>query len=211
MLKLKFKKLLYLAVFIAVPVWAGSYDDFFIAIQRDDAQTISALLKRGFDPNSTDPQGQPALGLALHKQSLRAAEILFEHPSTDVNALNAAGESALMLAALRGDKAWVDRLMARGASIDVPGWSPLHYAAAGPNPSVVAELLARGAAVDAVSPNRTTPLMMAAGYGDEASARLLLSRGADPKLRNDLGLQAVDFARRAGREALAGTLGSLVR
>jgi hypothetical protein len=45
--------------------------------------------------------------------------------------------------------------------------------------------------------------MMAAGYGAEASVELLLARGADRKLRNDLGLTAADFAQRAGRDALA--------
>ena len=66
------------------------------------------------------------------------------------------------------------------------GWSPLHYAAAGPEPKIVAMLLDRGAPIDARSPNQTTPLMMAAGYGAEANVDLLLARGADKRLRNDV-------------------------
>ena len=62
------------------------------------------------------------------------------------------------------------------APINQPGWSPLHYAAAGPEPKIVALLLERGAIVDAEAPNRSTPLMMAAGYGKEESVRGCCSR-----------------------------------
>ena len=48
-----------------VPAVAGSYEDFFVAIQRDDAATITTLLQRGFDPNTRDPRGQVGLMLAL--------------------------------------------------------------------------------------------------------------------------------------------------
>jgi len=48
--------------------------------------------------------------------------------------------------------------------------------------------------------------MMAAQYGPEAAAQLLLARKADPTLRNDLNLSAADFARKAGREKLAAQL-----
>jgi ankyrin repeat protein len=48
--------------------------------------------------------------------------------------------------------------------------------------------------------------MMAARYGSEDAVQLLLKRGADARLRNDLGLSAADFARQAGREALTESL-----
>ena len=44
---------------------AGSYDDFFTAIRRDDGAAIAALLRRGFDPNTRDPKGQVGLAMAL--------------------------------------------------------------------------------------------------------------------------------------------------
>jgi len=67
-------------------------------------------------------------------------------------------------------------------------------------------LLDRGAPIDAGSPNGSTALMMAAQYGSEASVDLLLSRGADAKIKNDRGLTAGDFARLAKRDALAARL-----
>lgn len=76
---------------------------------------------------------------------------------------------------------------------------------------VIALLLERHAYIDAASPNGTTPLMMAAQYGTDASAQRLLSEGADPTLKNQLGLTAVDFALRAEREELARTLAARMR
>ena len=53
--------------------------------------------------------------------------------------------------------------------------------------------------------------MMAARYGPETSVDLLISRGADPRLRNDKGLNAADFARLTGRASLAERLDKLTR
>jgi ankyrin repeat protein len=192
-------------------VRAGSYDDFFAAVLRDDPATINQLIQRGFDPSSRDVNGQTALFVALRAGSLRAADALLAGPQLDIDALNEAGESALMMAALKGRLDWVKRLIERGAQINKPGWTPLHYAATGPNPAVVQLLLDRGAAIDAASPNRTTPLMMAARYGSEASVELLLSRGADVQRRNDLALSAADFARDGQRLAVAAKLTKLMR
>lgn len=179
--------------------YAGAYEDFFQAVNRDDGDTVRSLVQRGMDPNSRSPEGQTALHLALRDQSPRVAEALWSSTALDVNAINANGETPLMMAALRGDLAWAQKLIQRGARIDKEGWSPLHYAATGPEPKVVALLLDRGAPIDARSPNRSTPLMMAARYGAEASVDLLLARGADKRLRNDLDLDASAFAKLAER------------
>ena len=50
---------------LAAPLaWAGAYEDFFAAILRDDPDTIRALLRRGFDPDTRDTKGQVGLTLA---------------------------------------------------------------------------------------------------------------------------------------------------
>lgn len=195
-----------IAALIVSGAHAGSYEDFFTAVRRDDAATVTALLQRGFDPNSLGPDGQTGLTLATRDRTWQVAQALLGSPSLDVNVLNASGESPLMLAALRGEKEWCLRLLARGAKAQIDGWSPVHYAATGPNPEVVALLLDRGAAVDALSPNGSTPLMLAARYGVEASVDLLLTRGADVTRRNEKGLDAAAFARLAGRDSLAARL-----
>ncbi len=202
-----FKLIGYLIVLMGFcNAFAQSYDEFFSAIQRDDASTVAQLLQRGFDVNSRDVQGRPGLYAALQDESYRAATALLGSPKIDVNALNASDESPLMMAALKGQLDWCQRLVQRGARLDKTGWSPLHYAAAAPSDEVVAWMIQQGADLNAASPNRTTPLMMAASYGSEASVQRLLASGADAARRNDRGLTVVDFARQAGRDALAAQL-----
>lgn len=202
-----FKKIIYLFVIVGCSIAsAGSYEDFFLALERNDPNSVTRLLERGFDPNSRDAQGRPGLFLALQKESYDAAQALFRHPQLDVNALNNSDESPLMMVAMKGQIQWCKQLLDRGAVINKTGWTPLHYAASGADHQVVALLLDKGAAIDAPSPNGSTPVMMAALYGSEASVNLLLVRGADIKRKNDLGLRASDFALRGGREKLAAQL-----
>jgi ankyrin repeat protein len=190
---------------------ADSYVDFFRAVNVDDVRTVNELLARGFDPNAPNTKGQPALVQALRDDSPKVVTALLAHPGIKVDSTTAAGETPLMMAAILGKLDWMQKLLDRGAQIERAGWTPLHYAASGPEPKAVALLLDRGAAIDAPSPNRTTPVMMAARYGSEDAALLLVARGANLSLRNDLGLGAADFARGAGRESLAKRLESAAR
>lgn len=190
---------------------AGSYDDFFVAIIRDDASTVRSLLERGIDPNSRDPKGQPALSVAIRRESPRAFATLLARADVDVNALNSAGESALMLAAIAGDLMACQQLLERGAQVSQPGWAPIHYAASGPETRVVRLLLDHGAEIDAAASNGTTALMLAAQTGPETTVELLLARGADTRRRNLRGLQAIDFAEQAGRDWLVERLEKLPR
>ncbi len=207
-----FRVLVYLVMTIGFSQTnAGAYEDFFIAINRDDDWAVAKLLERGFDPNSRDPKGQTGLILALRDESPRVAEALWKSPALDVNVPNASGETALMMAALRGQVAWMRRLLDRGAAVHKDGWSPIHYAATGPEAKAVALLLERGAPVEASSPDKDTPLMMAARYGAEASVDLLLARGASASVTNGRNLDAVDLARAGGRDFLVERLQKSVK
>lgn len=206
-----FKYLTYLAVAVSIsPSYAGSFDDFFIALNRDDKGAVTKLLRQGFDPNTLDDKGRTGLGFALLNESLQAAEALMESPTLDVNRLNAAGESPLMIAALRGQLEWCKRLIARGAQINHDGWSALHYAASGPNLAVLELLIEKGANLEGRSPNGTTPLMMAARYGSEPNVDRLLAAKAEIRATNEQGLSAVDFAKLGGRESLRKRLALLM-
>lgn len=215
-LKLWFQKVLQAAVTIAVfslapmPSKAGAYEDFFKAIEMNDGRTITNLLRRGFDVNSASETGQTPLFLALRGDAHEAVAALLAAPDLKVDQANEAQETALMMAALRGHLQWCQRLVDRGAAVNRDGWAPLHYAATGPTPTAVSFLLSRGAQVNALSPNGTTPLMMAARYGNEASVDVLLAAKADPTARNQKDLTAADFARDGGRQALASRLAALI-
>ena len=178
---------------------AGSYDDFFKAVKFDDLRVVQRLLQRGFDPNTVNPDGVPALMLAVRESSLKVAELLAAHPQTMAEVRNDKDESALMLAALKGHLNLVQKLVENDADVNKTGWTPLHYAASGGHVPVIDYLLENSAYIDAESPNGTTPLMMAAMYGSPESVKTLIQAGADPTLKNQLGLSALDFAVRGQR------------
>lgn len=204
-------------VMLALPAAAraqASYDRFITALVRDDVSTVIALQLRGLDINTPDPDLTPPLVLALQRDALKVARHLVEQRDLDIEATNPVGENALMIAALRGHLDIVQALIRRGAQVNRPGWTPLHYAATGKSDQAMAItrlLLEHHAYIDAESPNRSTPLMMAARYGREEVVRLLLEEGADPTLRNQLGLDAIDFARQVGRETIVELIAAAIR
>ena len=209
------KKSIYLIVFIGFSsASAGSFEDFFAAIQRDDPQSLSALLRRGFDPNTLDAKGQSGLFLALRDPSPKVVEVLLKAPKIKVETRTPQDESPLMMAAMRGELKLATALIDKDADVNKTGWTPLHYAASstqGDQLGVAKLLLENAAYIDAASPNGSTPLMMAAMYGNASTLKLLLDEGADPTLKNQLGLTAVDFAQRADRKEMVELIGAAIR
>ena len=175
-------------------VYAGSYDDFFSAIQRDDAVAVSNLLKRGFDVNTVNPNGEHGLFLALSGPSIKVLPVLIAARKVNLDPRNAHDESPLMLAALKGLTEVCKQLIDVEADINKPGWAPLHYASTHGHIDIMYMLLEHSAYIDAASPNGSTPLMMARQYGTPQAVKLLLESGADPSIKNALGLTALDFA-----------------
>ena len=190
---------------------AGSFDDFFSAVKIDDEATVSALLSRGFDGNTRDANGMTGLHLAVREKSLKVATTLVGWNKINVETRNATDESPLMLASLNGLLDLSKALIAKGADVNKPGWTPLHYAATRGQLPVMTLLLDNYAYIDAGSPNGTTPLMMAAFYGTPSAVKLLLEAGADPLIKNDQGLSAIDFAHKNSRFESAELIAAFVR
>ena len=207
-----FRFILYLYVYIGYSsVLAGSYDDFFKAIKEDNPVVLSNLRNRGFDVNTISPQGEYALILAFREPRLKAARVLIGWPNLNAEVRSAQDESPLMLAALHGLLAECQGLIEQGADVNKPGWAPLHYAATNGHLAVMQLLIDENAYLDAESPNGSTPLMMAAHYGTPSAVKLLLESGADPTLKNSLGLSAIDFAHQANRVESAAIIGAFIR
>jgi len=185
--------------------FAVDYDsvDFFRAVNVDNDGAVTRMLAAGLDPNQLDPRGQPALIVALQSQSLKVAKVLWDAKGIQIDIRNHAGETPLMMAALKAEVDAANALVAHGAAVQKDGWSPLHYAATGGSAAIVRLLLSKGATLEARSPNGSTPLMMAARYGNEEAVDALLAAGADRTTKNDLGMDASAFAASAGRDRLA--------
>jgi uncharacterized protein len=204
--------ILLLVGWCAAPLlWAGAYDDFFIAIKQDNTTAVRGLLQRGLDPNTINPEGAPAVMMALRISSFKVAQLLLEHPQLEVNALTQENESPLMLAALKGQLKLVELLLQRGADVNKTGWTALHYAATGGHVQIMELLLDRHAYIDARSPNGTTPLMMAAMYGTKEAVELLLVAGADWTLNNEQNLTAMQFAQKANKTPTVQAISAFIR
>ena len=196
------------SVLSACTAFAATFDsvDFFRAVNVDNADGVAKMLAAGQDPNQLDPRGQPALMVALQGESLKVAKVLWDAKGIQIDVRNHAGETPLMMAALKSELDAATALVAHGASVQKDGWSPLHYAATGGSAAIVRLLLAKGAPLEARSPNGSTPLMMAARYGNEEAVDALLAAGADRLAKNDLGMDASAFAASGGRDKLAARL-----
>jgi ankyrin repeat protein len=180
---------------------------FFRAVQLDDAKTVQAMIGATVNANQLNPiGGEPGLVLALREDAMRVVQVFLEHPGTNLETRAVNGNTALMMAAFKRNRAAVEQLLAKGARIDQPGWTALHYAAASGDDEIVRILLARGAKIDAVSPLRSgayTPLMMAAREGKDGTALVLIGQGANAALKNSEGLTAEQLAERAGKTRVA--------
>lgn len=177
--------------------------EFWEALKRDDVDAVQTGLLRGVDTNVRHPEFGPAIVMAAREGAWKTLTLLAKLTGTRIDATNKLNETALMLAAIRGNPDSVKLLLARGAQVNRPGWTPLHYAATGGNLEVLRLLLDHDAYIDAQSPNRTTPLMMAARHKHPDVVRLLIEAGADPTARNEAGLDAAGYLQRQGESELA--------
>ncbi|MGZ3181078.1 MAG: ankyrin repeat domain-containing protein [Telluria sp.] len=169
--------------------------DFLRAVGTDDDRTVQALLAKGVDPNTSEPnRGEDALILAIRDDAMKVFALLLAQPGIQVDQPARNGNTALMMAAFKRNKQAALDLIAHGAAINKPGWTPLHYAAAAGDAEITALLLDRKAAINALAPGDITPLMIAAREGKEETVRLLLTRGADVRPVNGEHLNAEQLA-----------------
>lgn len=193
---------LILSTGLALPVAAVSLDDLLNAAKLGDAAEVTQLVGRGMDVNSTDQNGNSLLILAAREDQPKVvAELIRLRVKLD--ARNSAGDSALMLASLRGHTQVVDLLLAAGTPFDHAGWNPLLYAAFEGHAGIVERLLARGANPNALAPNRSTALMFAARNGHEDVVRQLLKAGTDVDWKNDQNESAESWALKSHNTEIA--------
>jgi uncharacterized protein len=105
-------------------------------------------------------------------------ELLEKHPEW-VNAKNESGDSLLLVAAYGGRREMFEMLLQRGAGVNL-----FEASALGLGDRVSALLEQDPAAVHSYSHDGWTPLHLAAFFGHEAAARLLIAGGADVNARS---------------------------
>ena len=182
-------------------------EDLLSAANAGELPKVEAALRGGMDPDTSDPQGNTLLIIAAREGHFDMAKALLDQRA-NVRERNAVGDSPLMLAALHGHLELVRLLASYGGEVNGTGWTGLHYCAWGGYADVCSLLVELGAKVDARAPNGATPLMMASRQGNLVTARWLLRLGAAPKLKNDSGETALDWALKYGHSDIAQLLRS---
>lgn len=202
----RFSALLLLSALAFLPSvsQASNADDYFKAAQLDDERSMKALLAAGVNPNlAKKERGETGLMIAVREDSKKVFNVLLNARGIDLNLRARNGDTALMIASYKGDVATVKALLDKEAEPNNTGWTALHYAAAIGNNEIVQMLLDASAYIDAGSPNNTTPIMMAARAGKIETVKLLLDSGADVTLKNDVGMNAIDLAKKFDHDDIA--------
>ena len=190
-------------------------------IERDDASAVRSALESGeitLDAKVGEPP-MPMLAAAARAGSVQIVRLLVSRKA-DLNAKTPAGETAVMLASFVPDATGevgvppgrlqmeiVHVLVEAGASLDNPGnLTAVSYAAYAGHVEILRYLLDRNASPDGSATGGEyrypTPLAMAVMKGNSDATRLLLERGANPRIKGPAGEDALGFARKFDRADL---------
>lgn len=139
-------------------------ESFLSVVVSGDIESARLFLEAGFSPELRDARGVAALSLAVRSQHPELVRLLAES-GAGINDLSA------------------DR-----------GYSPLMDAVLKGNEEICRILLEAGADVNLASKDGQTALIITAGRGDEILSRLLYGYGADPEIKDHLGMSASGYA-----------------
>lgn len=141
-----------------------SKENLALCVQEGKVDFVRRFLSLGYSPDTVNSKGISLLILAIRNKHREVAHLLMK-AKADVNKISAdRGSSALMEAAVQGDREMVQELIDRGADLDLR------------------------------SKNGQTALMLAIGEGKSEIAQLLIHQGADLNAVDALGMTAKKYA-----------------
>jgi len=170
------------------------------AAMRGEADRVRTLLRDGADVNAAQGDGMTALHWTALNGDLETTNVLLVAGAT-VEALTRVGRyTPLHLASSRGHASVVSRLLDAGSKPNATtetGVQPLHLAAQAGDAATVTALLGHGANVNARDETHgRTPLVFAASQNRLEAIRILLAKGADPRLTT----KVIDYRERAAAD-----------
>ena len=129
-----------------------------------------------------------------------------ETPGVNINAIGAAGYTALLAASTMGNLSIAELLLEHGADVTITdngGYNALHSAVESGSYALVNLLLKNGLNVNDVTLVGSSALHLAADYGHTDIVKLLLEHGADVAAKDIAGETALDLAGELGGGAEA--------
>ena len=133
----------------------------------------------------------------IAKNDFEICELFFK-AGMDINERDSAGTPFLCAAARNGKKDMVQWLLEKGAEIDAVsqdrGYSAVMDAVWKSNKEIVELLVNKGANLDFVSRDGQTALILATGSGNFDICRILAENGADPTIKDRMGMSSIDYA-----------------
>ena len=170
------------------------------AAMRGEADRVRTLLRDGADVNAAQGDGMTALHWTALNGDLETTNVLLVAGAT-VEALTRVGRyTPLHLASSRGHASVVSRLLDAGSKPNATtetGVQPLHLAAQAGDAATVTALLGHGANVNARDETHgRTPLVFAASQNRLEAVKILLAKGADPRLMT----KVIDYRERAAAD-----------
>jgi hypothetical protein len=187
-------------------------DALLDAIKQDFPQYI-AEEKKQIAHNMLFKEGVPftpdffAFHIAANHERLCR---LFVAAGLDVNCRDAAGTPMLCMAARHNRKELLEWLIVQGADINAVskdrGYTAVMDAVWKTNTAIIKTLVEKKADLNTISRDGQSVLVLAVGTGNEEICRLLAENGADPNVKDAMGMSAIQYAHLFKKDAIAAVL-----
>jgi ankyrin repeat protein len=175
----------------------------YVAAERGQLAVVQRLIEKGADLQLRGRSGTSPVAAAAFAGRNQVVKLLLAR-GADGRAVDDTGKPPVVYAAANGDLDILRQLLAQDLDINARYANDLTLLmwASGPDQSVaepqalqvVSYLIDAGAHIDDRDDRGRTALMIAAEGNHAEIARLLLSHGADPSLRDKAGKRAADLA-----------------
>jgi hypothetical protein len=133
-------------------------------VAEDKAEEASIFLAAGFSPDTKDKKGVPLISIAARNGNIKTLDLLLRF-----------GAQVNLIAEDRGSTAIFDSALGR-------------------NKNIAKILIDAGADVNIQSKDGQTALVVVVGSGDEEIVEMLFKAGADPDIKDALGVSARKYA-----------------
>lgn len=157
------------------------------AAAQDDTARVAALLKKRASADAALGDGTTSLHWAAYNDNLPLVRLLLAAGASIDPRTRLRAQTPLHMAAENGDEALIEALLKAGAAVNAvndSGTTPLMIAATSGSTAAVSVLLEHGADINArEKAYGQTALFFAADRNRADVIRLLLSKGADPKVK----------------------------